>query len=325
VQKTRTQNTAVEILRSGRLVAFPTETVYGLGADATNSSAIEKIFTAKGRPATNPLIVHVADVQTAKRHVTHWPAITDRLAAAFWPGPLTLVLPRASSIVDQVTAGGSTVGIRVPNHPLALQLLREFAGPIAAPSANRANHISPTTAADVLAELADRVDLILDGGPCGVGIESTVLDLNTHPPRILRPGGTSRAQIEAIIGPVDLFDESTKPGEIAASPGQQPKHYSPTSPAFWFDSADRAAVLNASNGIAIVLGTGLDSRAIITLPNDPELYARNLYQTLRRVDARRPAAIYIEMPPDEPRWLAVRDRLRRAARRVENANIEHRT
>src|SRR4051812_1359954 len=179
---------AAQVLRSGGLVAFPTETVYGLGADATNADAVAKIFAAKGRPSTNPLIVHVADAATARRYATDWPVAASRLAERFWPGPLTLVLPKAMSIVSAVTAGLGTVGLRVPNHPLALQLLQDFSGPVAAPSANRSNRVSPTTAQHVRDELGDSVDVILDGGPCAVGIESTVIDLTTAPrPTLLRP------------------------------------------------------------------------------------------------------------------------------------------
>ena len=194
---------AAEILRSGGLVAFPTETVYGLGADATNPDAVRRIFAAKGRPTTNPLIVHVADIETAKRYAATWSDAAQTLAAVWWPGPLTLVVPKAASIVPEVTAGRETVGLRVPDHPLALELLRAFGGAVAAPSANRSNRVSPTTAGHVLEELAGSVDLILDGGPCTVGIESTVLDLTTDVPTILRPGGVSRGQLEAILGRVD--------------------------------------------------------------------------------------------------------------------------
>jgi len=263
---------AVNILRHGGLVAFATETVYGLGADATNALAIQKIFDAKGRPSTNPLIVHVADVEIAKRHTTAWPLAADQLAEKFWPGPLTLVLPKSPAIVAEVTAGRGTVGLRVPNHPLALELLRAFDGAVAAPSANRANHISPTSAADVKAELGDRVDLILDGGPCAVGIESTVIDLTGDRPRILRPGGISREQIEKIIGPVDLIRESVDAETSAASPGQQARHYSPTTPAFWHERRQTdqlpprpdAAYLSTDD---VPIGPAVENR--YRMPNDP--------------------------------------------------------
>src|SRR3954471_1942381 len=216
---------ATRILRSGGLVAFPTETVYGLGADATNAAAVAKIFAAKGRPATNPLIVHVADLETAKRYTAVWNDAAQTLAAVWWPGPLTLVVPKRPEIVDAATAGRPTVALRVPDHPLALELLRAFGGPIAAPSANRSTHVSPTTAQHVREELGDAVDLVLDGGPCGVGIESTVLDLTTTLPVILRPGAVTPEQIKAVIGQVHLFKGSAAEHVPASSPGQQSIHY----------------------------------------------------------------------------------------------------
>ena len=179
---------AAAIVRSGGLVAFPTETVYGLGADATNADAVAKIFTVKGRPPTNPLICHIADEEMAKRYATIWPLAASRIAQRFWPGPITIVVPKQPTIVDSVTAGLPTVGLRAPAHELTLQLIRVFDGPIAGPSANRSNHVSPTTAQHVRDEFADAIDMILDGGPCEVGIESTVLDLSTPRPTILRPG-----------------------------------------------------------------------------------------------------------------------------------------
>ena len=232
---------AVAVLRRGGLVAFPTETVYGLGADGADPLAVRRIFAAKGRPATNPLIVHVASSTVARRYATAWPATADRLAATFWPGPLTIVLPRDATIADEVSAGRGTVGLRVPDHPLALELLAAFDGPVAAPSANRANHVSPTTADHVRDELGDRVDLILDGGPCAVGIESTVIDLTGGRPALLRPGGISRGQLEAVVGPIDVVQGS------AASPGQGSRHYAPVTPAYRFEPGDEvppgAAVL----------------------------------------------------------------------------------
>ncbi len=281
---------AVDILRRGGLVAFPTETVYGLGADATNADAVGRIFAAKGRPATNPLIVHVASAAIAKRYATDWPADADRLAAAFWPGPLTIVLPRDATIADAVSAGRGTVGLRVPDHPLALALLAAFDGPVAAPSANRANAVSPTTADHVRAELGGRVDLILDGGPCGVGIESTVVDLTGPRPALLRPGGVSREKVEAVVGPVAVVHGS------AASPGQGSRHYAPVTPAVRFEPGEPVPPG------AVVLRCGAD----------PVAYARNLYASLRDLDRRGAAAIYVEMPPDTPPWAAVRDRLARA-------------
>lgn len=307
---------AATLLRDGHLVAFPTETVYGLGADATSASAVQKIFAAKGRPSTNPLIVHVADVSVAKRYAATWPAIADQLAAAFWPGPLTLVLPKVDAIVSAATAGKNTVGLRVPNHPLALELLRAFDGPVAAPSANKSNRVSPTTAEHVRQELGDAVDLILDGGPCSVGIESTVLDLSTITPTILRPGGVSREQIEAIIGPVAAFAGSVSHDTAAASPGQQVVHYAPQTPAYRFDTPQRGMIDPDGTGL-MAIGTINHVKKwgpIVAMAKVPDVYAQHFYAVLRELDAMKLSAIFIEMPPDVPAWQAVRDRITRATR-----------
>jgi L-threonylcarbamoyladenylate synthase len=280
---------AVAILRRGGLVGFPTETVYGLGANAADPLAVRRIFAAKGRPATNPLIVHVASATIAKRYTTAWPALADRLADAFWPGPLTMVLPRDPIIADEVSAGRGTVGLRVPDHAVALALLAAFDGPVAAPSANRANHVSPTTADHVRAELGDRVDLILDGGPCAVGIESTVVDLTGATPALLRPGGISREQLEAVIGRVDIVHGS------AASPGQGSRHYAPVTPAYRIERGQPVP----AGGV------------LLRCEGDPVTYARRLYARLREMDGTV-EAIYVEMPPDTVEWAAVRDRLMRA-------------
>jgi L-threonylcarbamoyladenylate synthase len=309
---------AYELLRAGRLVAFPTETVYGLGADATNADAVAKIFAAKGRPATNPLIVHVADTQIARRYAVAWPASADRLVEKFWPGPLTIVLPKSPVIVDAVTAGRATVGLRVPDHPLALALLAAFGGAVAAPSANRSNHVSPTTAAHVRDELGDAVDLVLDGGPCAVGIESTVLDLSTDRPTILRPGGLSRQQIEAVIGPVNVMGHKNVADDIAAaSPGQFPVHYAPRTPAYRFDTPQRRLVPGDENIGLMAVGTGDNLKSwgkIVAMPKLPAVYARHFYAVLREIDAMGVSAIFIELPPDTPEWTAVRDRITRATR-----------
>jgi L-threonylcarbamoyladenylate synthase len=292
---------AVKILRAGGLVAFPTETVYGLGADATNGGAVRRIFEVKGRPSTNPLICHVADETVARRYVQQWPLASSRLAERFWPGPLTIVVAKTQAIVDDVTAGLQTVGLRVPDHPLTLELLRTFDGLIAGPSANRSTHVSPTAAQHVRDELGDAVDLVLDGGPCRVGIESTVLDMSTGTPTILRPGGISREQIEQVIGPVQMKAILAEASTPTASPGQHPVHYAPRTPAFRFDPRDR---------------TNLDTTnaAVVELTLDPETYARNLYARLRMLDQQGLRAIYIEMPPDLPEWAAVRDRITRATK-----------
>src|SRR3954469_8871412 len=322
---------AVNILRRGGLVAFPTETVYGLGADATNADAVAKIFAAKGRPPTNPLIVHVADLQAARHYAATWSDAVQTMAAVWWPGPLTLVVPKNPLIVGAATAGRPTVALRVPDHPLALELLRAFGGPIAAPSANRSTHVSPTTAQHVREELGDAVDLVLDGGPCGVGIESTVLDLTGERPLILRPGGVPRRQIEAILGPVDVFGASVDPAEAAASPGQHARHYAPRTPAIRFETAQRKLISphapdGRPNGIMVLSPMVVLKKweTLVAMPNSPELYATNFYAILRELDAMGLREIFIEVPPDKPEWEAVRDRIRRATvplERWENRRI----
>jgi L-threonylcarbamoyladenylate synthase len=311
---------AAATLRAGGLVAFPTETVYGLGADATSEAAVRRIFAAKGRPATNPLIVHVADLEAARRYTTGWGDAAQTLAAAWWPGPLTLVLPKSPDIPDLVTAGRGTVGVRVPDHPLALELLRAFGGPVAAPSANRSNHVSPTTAQHVRDELGDAVDLVLDGGPCTVGIESTVLDLSRDRPRILRPGAVTRRQIEFIVGPVEVGHGVTELSVPAPAPGQHAVHYAPQTPAYRFETPQRGLIQvdtpdGRSNGL-VAVGTMQDYvkkwGPIVAMPREPGLYARHLYEVLRELDAMGLANLYVEMPPDAPEWAAVRDRLLRA-------------
>ncbi len=307
---------AVEVLRSGGLVAFPTETVYGLGADATQAEAVERIYEVKGRPTTNPIIVHVADIERARRYAAQWPEAAQKLAEQFWPGPLTLVVPKSPQIVDQATAGLKTVGLRVPNHPVALELLRAFDGAIAAPSANRSARVSPTTAQHVRDELGDLVQLVLDGGPCEVGIESTVLDLSGDMPRILRPGMVTRTMIEQVIGPVQASRSVTDATQPALSPGQQPVHYAPVTPAYRY-TATQASRLAAEGAGIIDIGQIDQPRqieSVITLPADPEQYARHFYAALRTLDAMGLRAIYVEMPPDSPPWIAVRDRIRRATR-----------
>ena len=300
---------AVQILRSGGLVAFPTETVYGLGADATNASAIRRVFQVKGRPATNPLIVHVADESVARRYARTWPPAAAKLAAEFWPGPLTLVLPKRDSIVADVTAGLDTVGLRSPDHPLALELLRAFDGPVAGPSANRSSQVSSTTAQHVRDEFPDdEIDIILDGGPCAVGIESTVLDLSAGVPHILRPGAVTREQIEVVLGPVEVSTRSL-PADArspAVSPGQHERHYAPRTPAFRVDPAQ-------------LRDLDLTDAALIDLTLDPESYARNFYARLRLLDQQHFGAIYIVMPPAASEWAAVRDRITRATRPLPGA------
>jgi L-threonylcarbamoyladenylate synthase len=300
---------AADVLRRGGLVAFPTETVYGLGADATNAAAIRRVFAAKGRPSTNPLIVHVADETIARRYAREWPIAATKLVAAFWPGPLTIVLPKHPSIVPEVTAGLDTVGLRSPDHPLTLGLLRAFDGPLAGPSANRSSHVSPTTARHVRDEFpGNEIDVILDGGPCEVGIESTVLDLASGPPRILRPGAVTREQIEKVIGSCVEVTSQRLPAEAgrpAVSPGQHERHYAPRTPAF------RVAPSQVPR-------LDLTHAALVDLTLDPQTYARHLYARLRMLDRQDLRAIYIVLPPGAPEWAAVRDRITRATRPLPN-------
>lgn len=322
---------AVRILRGGGVVAIPTETVYGLAADATNAEAVRRIFQIKGRPATNPLIVHVVDADVARRFARSWPAAAGKLAERFWPGPITLVAPKSAAIVLEATAGLDTVGLRAPDHPLTLELLRAFDGAVAAPSANRSNRVSPTTADDVRQELGDAVDLVLDGGPCRVGIESTVLDLTRNPPAILRPGAITRQQIEAVIGPVEAEHSSVAPEQAARSPGQQAVHYAPRTPAYRYEPPDAARVVEwcsrYPNRRAALLAIHVDpvaaglseARVLVPMPPAPDEYARQLYSQLRRADAMGLAAMFIELPPATAPWAAVRDRLRRATREISDA------
>ncbi len=311
---------AARVLAGGGLVAFATETVYGLGADATDSAAVARIFAAKGRPSVNPLIVHVADVGQARECVAEWPEDADRLAGRFWPGPLTLVLPRSDRIPDIVTAGQSTVGVRCPAGKVAHGLIARCGRPVAAPSANRSNRLSPTRAEHVLGDLDGRIDLILDSGPTAVGLESTVLDLTSDPPRLLRPGPITAAELEAALsGRAPAMPDAGAVAERPASPGQMPVHYSPRTPAFRVDSL---AELRDRPGLARAAILTFASEPVSPSPPDsrvvrlesPGQATRLLYEVLHGFDAIQPRAIVVVMPPDEPEWLAVRDRLLRATR-----------
>jgi len=307
---------AAGILRAGGVVAFPTETVYGLGADARNEAAVRRVFAIKGRPAQHPLIVHLATADWLDDWARVVPEDARRLARAFWPGPLTLVLPRAAHVLDAVTGGQDSVALRVPDHPLALALIRA-AGALVAPSANRFGRVSPTTAAHVRAELGEAVDLILDGGPCRVGVESTVLSLIDDTPTLLRPGAVTPAQIAAVLGrPVAL-----RGGGVRA-PGTLPAHYAPTTPLELLPPSAvpaRAAALLEQGLRVAVLGWGETGRHLpagvhcLALPDQARDYARRLYAALRELDAAGGDVILVEAPPATAEWLAVRDRLTRAA------------
>ena len=311
---------AVALLRAGDIVAFPTETVYGLGGNALDPAAVARIFEAKGRPAHNPLIVHLPDAAAARALAASWPEQAERLGRRWWPGPLTLVLPRAACVPDIVTAGGPTVALRVPAHPAAQALLRAAGVPLAAPSANRSGEVSPTTAAHVARGLAGRIPLVLDGGATNVGIESTVLDLSGPMPVLLRAGMISRAELERDIGPVATPGRAERDEEPRPSPGMLDRHYAPRAPLHLLQSERdggelaRAVHARGERVGAVTFGSPPpDADEVILLPAEPEGYARGLYGALHRLDELGVAVILAVTPPGEAQWDAVRDRLRRAA------------
>jgi L-threonylcarbamoyladenylate synthase len=294
---------AADLIRDGSLVAFPTETVYGLGANALDAAAVARIFAAKERPRQSPLIVHVDSIRMAREFVLEWPDAAERLASRYWPGPLTLILPKQPCIPDIVTAGLPTVGIRVPSHPLALALIRAARVPIAAPSANRFTQLSPTTAEHVRQALGGAVALVLDGGPSAVGIESTVLSLAGDQPLLFRPGAISQPEIESLIGPVHPTQPSD-PAAPHAAPGMHPRHYQPRTP-----------LLLVSPGGSPPPGRGAHLRIGREMPAEPAAYAARLYAELHRLDTLDLDWIAVENPPETPAWAGIRDRLTRAAAR----------
>ncbi|MFZ0685173.1 MAG: L-threonylcarbamoyladenylate synthase [Terriglobales bacterium] len=300
---------AARLLRTGGLVVFPTETVYGLGANALDAAAVARIYAVKRRPATSPLIVHVASVEMLQSVAEEWPESAKRLASFFWPGPLTFVVKRNSAIPEIVTAGLSTVAVRMPAHPVAQALIRAAGVPVAAPSANRFTELSPTTAEHVRRSLGSDVDFILDGGPCQVGIESTVLSLADTTPTLLRPGGISRAQLEAILGPIASAPEIQSGAHPA--PGMHPRHYSPRTALYMTTDGQ----LPAGRGIYLQ-HRNPPSRASVTIhqmPATPGGYAAALYDVLHQADAENYDWIAADLPPATPEWEAVLDRLRRAS------------
>jgi L-threonylcarbamoyladenylate synthase len=313
---------AAAVLRAGGLVAFPTETVYGLGANALDAAAVVRIFEAKGRPANNPLIVHVAEAARARELVAEWPDAAALLARRFWPGPLTLVLPRGRAVPEIVAAGGPTVAVRMPAHPVARGLIEAAGLPIAAPSANRSSGVSPTRAEHVLRDLGGRIDLILDGGPTPGGLESTVLDLTTVPPRLLRPGLVTPGEIEAIIGPIRVSSEKTTESRMPMpSPGMLARHYAPRAllECAADDGWERVEALLRS-GVSVGwltfdLAPDQVRPGLFTtvMPRDAVAYASQLYAVLHRLDDAGAERIVVILPPDTEEWLAVRDRLGRAA------------
>lgn len=326
---------AAELLRTGEVVALPTETVYGLAANALDERAVAKIFQIKGRPAHNPIIVHVADNEMARRCVSRWPELADKLSKAFWPGPLTLVLPRADEIPEIVTAGGTTVGVRWPSHPFIQAVIRECGFPLAAPSANLSNQISPTNAEHVRQQLGGKISLIVDGAQSQVGIESTVLDLSMNPPQILRPGMIHSESLAAVCGEVQSPSAFAAPGRDAKSKVQSPepalrspgllkKHYSPKARLrvlHWRSDVDLRAQLSAFNfqptTTHIIAHTkipgGFAPENVSVIPHDAEAFARALYAELHRCDEVGAELIIVEAPPETPEWSGVADRLRRAS------------
>lgn len=308
---------AVDALRVGGLIGLPTETVYGLGADASNELAVRRIFAVKGRPSSHPLIVHVASADEARRWAGAWPVEAEALARAFWPGPLTLIVKRSPLASDAVTGGQDTVGLRVPSHPLARAVLEAFGGGVAAPSANRFGRVSPTTAQHVRDELGADVELVLDGGPCGVGVESTIVDVSGLAPRLLRPGGVPHELVEHVLGcQVPLVSTATD----VRAPGLLESHYAPRA-GLWLVTAaqlepEAQRRLAAGAKVAVVAPLGVPMPAGVTafeVPADDAGYARALYATLREVDARGLDVVLAVPPSASGVGLAVVDRLRRAS------------
>jgi len=302
---------AAEALQQGRLVAFPTETVYGLGADASNAKAVARLYAVKGRPADHPVIVHFASADDAFAWAREVPDEARILASRFWPGPLTLILKRSDRAKDFVTGGQDNIGLRVPSHPVAHELLRLFQGGVAAPSANRFGKVSPTTAAHVRDDLGDDVDLVLEGGPCEVGIESTIIDLSGNAPVLLRPGRISREQLEQVLGrPVsDRNSSATK------HPGGMERHYAPRTPARLVPTYDLdKEIARLEEKVAVLAFSRPDERVDywLRMPRDPGAYAQKLYGALRELDGAGCEEILVEAPPEAPEWAAVRDRLQRA-------------
>jgi L-threonylcarbamoyladenylate synthase len=323
-----------DLLRAGNVVALPTETVYGLAANALDAEAVAKIYEIKGRPSHNPIIVHVSDVAMARRCVADWPAAADRLAASFWPGPLTLVLRKSGEIPGIVTAGGDTVGVRWPNHPFIQAVIRACDFPLAAPSANVSNRVSPTNAAHVLEGLGDRLRLIVDGGQSQIGIESTVIDLCSRPPQVLRLGMIHIESLRAALHGLKGAGEVVTPrasrlaprasAGLLRSPGQMRRHYSPKARLVvlkWRDDAEllsQLSTLNSQRSTTHVIahshipsGAGLGGVSVI--PHDAEAYARAIYAELHRCDAEGASCIAVEALPGGVEWQAIADRLERAA------------
>ena len=312
---------AVEFLRLGQLVAIPTETVYGLAADASNPQAISRLYTAKGRPTNHPVIVHLHCAEQAAQWARDIPASFYDFARAFWPGPLTIVLRRAARVLDQVTGGQDTVALRMPSHPVARRLLEEFRGGLAAPSANKFGRLSPTTAEAVIHEFGNEISLVLDGGPCEVGIESTILDLFSPTPRILRPGVILAEELEAATG-IAVSPQILPPSAADVRvPGSLPAHYAPSTPLLLlpFDALTKRlqAGLDRGDSVAVLSFQAppgqLPGTTWVQASAAAREYARNLYAELRRLDELKVSYILVQEPPATPEWSGVLDRLKRAA------------
>lgn len=309
--------TAVEALRAGQLVAFPTETVYGLGANANDPNAVRKIFQAKGRPSTHPVIVHIDDPKYLLRWALELPPAAEKLAKAFWPGPLTLVLRRAPAVNDTVTGGQDTIAVRIPSHPVAQQLLNAFGGGIAAPSANRFGHVSPTRAEHVREEFGESVKLVLDGGDCKVGLESTIVSCLGEAPHLLRPGAITLSQLRALVPTMTTGPDPAAP----RAPGTLARHYSPSTSLNLVPSRRLEQVMNefTSNRDKVAVlaqrppGTANPYMTWINAGTRADVYARNLYAHLRTLDKAQAKVILVEEVPSGEKWDAIRDRLRRAA------------
>lgn len=327
---------AVTVLARGGLVAFPTETVYGLGARGLHAGDVARIFAAKGRPKGHPIILHVDGEPMARLVASQWPRAATELAGA-WPGPLTLVVPRAANVPDEVTAGLDTVGVRAPDHPVALALIRAVGEPLAAPSANAHTQVSPTTAVHVIRSLGDKVDLVLDAGPCARGIESTVVTVAEDPPRVLRPGALGLDRLRALAPNVVFAGATTVLADdvARASPGQAAKHYSPRAKVVLAESGapgvglalerarqgEHVALLHWSRDAHDAMGRRAKDREsspelvrFVSMPDEPDAYGRALYAALYDLDAVKVDVIVVERPPTNEAWWAIADRLERAAR-----------
>lgn len=315
---------AVEALKQGALVAFPTETVYGLGASAVDANALKRLYAAKGRPAEHPVIVHLADTDQLSDWVLHIPPAAMRLAQSLWPGPMTLILPRSVRAQDAVTGGQNSVGVRIPNHPVALELLKSFGDGVAAPSANKFGQLSPTNATDVASEFRDELAIVLDGGPCDVGIESTIIDFSQEQPRILRPGMILPEQIELIAGiklQAGLWASSKT--ESTRVPGGLPSHYAPNTPleivsGEKLEESVRSRLESGKRVCVLSFRQPERSAVWVAASNTANVYARQLYSNLRKLDQQRADVILVEAVPTGSDWDGISDRLRRAASKIAN-------